>query len=63
MHSSRLEVIPMVKKHFGDRSEYIQAIRKREEIQRLHAENFSLWCTELYRLSIANNVIFKDITR
>lgn len=55
MHSSRLEVIPMVTKNLGDRSEYIQAIRKKEEIQRLHSENFSLWCTELYRLSIANN--------
>ena len=48
--------MPMVKKKFDDKLEMIKYIKRKEEIRKLHASNFSLWCTELYRLSTANKV-------
>lgn len=56
LHNSKLQPIPRISKNVA-KSEFITSIKKRDEIQKVHAENFSLWCTELYRLSIANKVL------
>lgn len=42
------------KEMLKNKEEFKMHIRKKEEIQKVCSETHSLWCTELYRLSIAN---------
>lgn len=59
LHECKLPEIPRInwKNDIANRQELSKKIKERNKLRKLHGETYSLWCTELYRLSIANMVI------
>jgi DNA-directed RNA polymerase len=55
-HHSKMTEIPKFPNEKLDREEYLKFSRQRDATMKKHSEIHSLWCTELYRLSIANKV-------